>query len=79
MSYMIANAEAYKVAAQQRRNRGLHTGKQATGWQFKRPDPARGSFERLRLEIKARLRDHWASVHDDYLRAAFPERYDIPF
>jgi hypothetical protein len=79
MTWMINHAEGLRDAAQARRNKGLHTGKAATGWQFKRPDPARGSFDRLRLEIKAHLRDHWASVHDEYLRAAYPERYDIPF
>jgi hypothetical protein len=78
--WMIENADELRTVAQQRRNRGLHTGKAAKGWNVKRPDPEKGSFDRLRLEIKARLRQHWSDVLEDYARVAFPERFEeIPF
>jgi hypothetical protein len=35
MSWMIENVEAYRLTAQQRRSRGLHTGKAAKGWNTK--------------------------------------------
>jgi hypothetical protein len=78
MSNPFFNSDEYRLRAQARRNRGLHTGKQAAGWKWKRPDPEKGSFERVRAEIKARLRHHWASVLADYQAAAFPDR-EIPF
>lgn len=78
MAWMINHADDLRAAAQERRNRGLPTGKQAAGWANKRPDPEAGSFERVRAEIKARLRDHWADVLADYQAAAYPDRA-IPF
>lgn len=68
----------YRAAADVRRARGQHTGKMAAGWNVKRPDAPAGSFDRLRAEIKARLRDHWSDVLADYQAAAFPDR-TIPF
>ena len=77
--WMIDHAEELRAAAQERRNRGVPTGKQAAGWQVKRrPDPELGTFERVRAEAKARLRNHWADVLAQYQAAAYPDR-EIPF
>lgn len=64
------------------RNRGIATGKSAKGWSFKRHEAEPGTFERMRAEAKAMLRNHFADVLEDYQRAAHPERYevfDVPF
>jgi hypothetical protein len=42
-NHMIEHADDYRARAVARRNRGMHTGKMAEGWDFKRPDPSIGS------------------------------------
>jgi hypothetical protein len=79
MSWMVDHADELKAAAQERRNRGISTGKQAKGWTpVKRPDAAIDSFERLRIQAKACLRDHFSRVLADYQAEAFPDR-EIPY
>jgi len=78
MTWMIDHAEDLRLAAMERRNRGIPTGKQAKGWNVKRSSPEAGTFDRLRAEAKARLRAHFADVFADYQAAAFPDRA-IPF
>ena len=77
--WMVNHADSLRNAAQERRNRGVPTGKQAAGRSVKRrPDPEAGTFDRVRAEAKALLRDHFADVLADYQAAAFPDRA-IPF
>jgi hypothetical protein len=70
MSWMIENADAYRLTAQQRRNRGLHTGKAAKGWNAK---------PRLDDCPWARGRVDWhlskSAALEIYERAVFPERF----
>lgn len=58
-----------------RRHRGQHTGKMATGWDWKRQDPEKGSFERARQTVIAAWDCAKGGAQEDYLRAVFPERY----
>lgn len=79
MTWMITYAAELRQAQMERRNRGVPTGKQAAGWEFRRrPDSEIGTFERVRAEAKARLREHFSAVLEEYLTAAHPDR-EIPF
>jgi hypothetical protein len=79
MSWMVDYADELRAAARERRNRGVSTGKPAKGWdRAKRPDSAIDEWERLRIEAKTRLRDHFAQVLADYQGIAFPDR-EIPW
>ena len=74
-NHMIENADLHRELAMQRRNRGLHTGKSAAGWDWSRPDPAKGSFERARQAAVTAWQAIAGLAAEDYLRAVFPERY----
>jgi len=77
MSWMIDKADELRQAAADRRNRGLHTGKQAKGWNVKRPDPV-DEIALLAARLKATFREHCAQCLADYQAAAYPDR-EIPF
>lgn len=71
---------AHKDRASARRNRGLSTGKAARGHTRKAGDHApveRGSF----AELLARTRAYWECARgeacEEYLRAVFPDRYEV--
>lgn len=72
--------EAGKIAAMNRRNRGLHTGKQAAGWDIKPRYDEEGTWEATRYIVRLKwqlARDHAQQV---YATAMFPERYaDLEF
>lgn len=68
--------DGHKAQAQINRNRGLHVGKSAKGWQFKRADPEKGSWARLSEECRICVRLTNANALEDYLRAVYPERYE---
>ena len=76
MSWMIDHADTLRSAAQERRNRGLSTGKSAKGWNVKRPDPT-DEFELVRARAKAILGDHCKQVLADYQWNINPQ--EIPF
>ena len=40
--------------AAERRNRGFHTGKSAAGWNVKRAQPVKGSWDATVIEAKSR-------------------------
>lgn len=67
-----------KVNAANRRSRGLHTGKAAAGWDFKRREEDLGTWAHAVAVAKCSLSHAIGFAQDDYLRAAFPERYDDP-
>lgn len=67
--------EAGRTAAAARRHSARVTGKSAKGWDYKRPDPAKGSFERVRLAATAQWQAASGLAHEDYLRTVFPERF----
>lgn len=50
---MVGNADLFKELANQRRSAGMATGKSAAGWDFKRPDAPRGSWDDLVARTKA--------------------------
>lgn len=50
---MIENADQLRELANQRRARGEATGKSAPGWDFKRPDAPKGSWDDLVARTKA--------------------------
>jgi hypothetical protein len=78
MTWMTNNAPALRDAAAARRSRGLATGKAAAGWNVPRSQPEAGSWGAFKIEARAKLRAHWASVLEDYRDAAFPDRV-MPF
>jgi hypothetical protein len=75
-NYMIENADALKARAVRNRSRGYHTGKSAAGWDAKRADPAKGSFDRAIIVARSYWDCAKSEAHNDYLRAVFPERFD---
>lgn len=75
-NHVIDHADEYRDVAQARRNRGLHTGKSAAGWDWKRPDPEKGSFERERQAVVARWQFEAWEASESYLRDVFPERFE---
>jgi hypothetical protein len=50
---MIQNQDLYKELANLNRAKGWATGKSAEGWNFKRPDEAKGSFARAAQEARS--------------------------
>lgn len=54
---MVGNADLFKELANQRRSAGMATGKSAPGWDFKRPDAPRGSWD----DLVARTQAQWAT------------------
>jgi hypothetical protein len=72
---MIENADEHRAVAIARRNRGLHTGKMAAGWDYKRPDPETGSFAYVLASTKAKWSCAAGMAQEAYRRAVFPERY----
>lgn len=54
---MVGNADLFKELANQRRSAGMATGKSAPGWDFKRPDAPRGSWD----DLLARTQAQWAT------------------
>lgn len=55
---MIERADEYRERAVARRNRGLATGNDAAGWDWKRPEAAEGSWDAL-VSV---ARSSWQSV-----------------
>lgn len=76
MSWMIDRADELRELAQQRRNRGLATGKSAKGWDRKRSDPV-DELALLAARLKAMFREHCAQCLADYRAAAHD--LEIPF
>jgi hypothetical protein len=74
-NHMIENADQYRANAIARRNRGRHTGKLAEGWEYKRPDPEKGSFAHVLASTKAKWDCAAGMAQEAYRRAVFPERY----
>lgn len=82
---MIERAHEFHVLAVQRRNRGLHTGTSAKGWNWERPKDAADDWESLaRRTIKA-WQVEARECLNDFQRAAFNgpgsdvDAYAIPF
>lgn len=67
--------ERGRELALQRRNAGKHTGRMAKGWNYKRPDPEEGTFERARQAVVARWQVECFMAAEIYMQAVFPERY----
>lgn len=67
---MIDNADQLKEIANQNRAKGYATGKPAAGWEFKRPDPAKGSFAQAAIEARAGFKSDAGEAMNEYLRTA---------
>lgn len=52
---MIDHAEEYRAAAQERRNRGQHTGSMAAGHDWRRQDTKQGSWEQIAYSAKIKF------------------------
>lgn len=76
MSWMIANAENLKIGAQVRRNRGQATGKAAAGWNFKRRDPEKGSWDRSVMVAKAGWQAVRGEAVEQFRLAAFGDVFE---
>lgn len=59
----------YKIEAMRKRGEGIPVGKRAKGHEFKRPDPAKGSFERHAAEARAGFKNDAANAREDFSRA----------
>lgn len=75
MRDFVADMQAARDHASYRRHRGLHTGAVAPGWNWVRPDPAKGSWAATLGAAKAILSEATGCAIEDYRRAVFPERY----
>lgn len=62
-------------AAAAKRHRGISTGKAAAGWNFKRRDPEKGTWDYAVTRAKFLLADTLSQSLEDYRRVMFPERY----
>lgn len=62
-----------------RRNRGLGAGKAAKGWTrgTVAPVPEKGTYDRLRASVGYAWACHSSLAIEDYMRAVYPERYDV--
>lgn len=71
--------ERAKANAMRNRNRGLPTGKAAKGWVRTKPHhtPAKGSWDRLLTETRARWHNAAGTALADYQWAVNPSRADI--
>jgi hypothetical protein len=74
-NHMIENAEAYRANAIARRNRGLHTGQSAPGWNTVQRELEAGTWDHHFASAKAAVQCAIAIAKEEYLRAVFPERY----
>lgn len=67
---MIENADLYKELANQNRAKGYATGKSAEGWDFKRPDQTKGSFQQAAQEARAKFAADAHQAQLDYSHTA---------
>lgn len=63
-------ADLHRELAVLRRNQGLATGKAAKGWDFKRPDAPRGSWDDLVARTKAKWQGDKARAIEEFEQAA---------
>jgi hypothetical protein len=75
---MIENADLLKELAVQRRNRGESVGKSAPGWDFKRPDAPKGSWDDTVARTKAQWDVDKARAVAGFEDAAGPEPIKSP-
>lgn len=76
--FKTATMDHAKLLAQVNRNRGIPTGKSAKGWRVQRRyTPAKGSWDRLLTETRARWHHAAGVAHADYQWAINPSRDDI--
>jgi hypothetical protein len=75
-NHMIENADEYRANAIARRNRGLHTGKSAAGWDYVQRELEAGTWDHHFASARAAVRCAIAIAQEEYLRAVFPDRYD---
>lgn len=73
---MIEHADLYRELAVQRRNRGLHTGKSAVGWDTVRRELDAGTWDHHFASARAAVAAAISIIQEDYLRDVFPERYE---
>lgn len=73
---MIDNADLHRELAVQRRNRGLHTGKSAVGWDAVRRELDAGTWDHHFASARAACAAAISIIQEDYLREVFPERYE---
>jgi hypothetical protein len=65
-----------RTAAIQRRNRGHHTGKSAAGWDVKRGEHEKGTWDHIHTVALVTFQAVTSEAQEAYRRAVYPERYD---
>ena len=81
--WMIENADELRTQAVQRRNRGLHTGASAKGWDWQRPLDADEFVARAQVareQLKLDIQNAWNSYRSACLNIRHGEEFaDVPF
>lgn len=72
----ITRMERGRDAAAAKRHRGISTGKQAAGWNWKRSEPEAGTWAYHVAVAKCWVTNAAEMAVEDYRRAVFPERYE---
>lgn len=72
----LTRMERGRDTAAAKRHRGISTGKQAAGWNWKRTEPERNTWAYHVAVAKCWVTNAAEMALEDYRRAAFPERYE---